>query len=170
MQVDFFNNPNKATTRKSRFGLCDDVAPVNCPTTCAYIDESDEEKWTAVVTNTNQKTANFYPIDNCIEIRRPNGDMDNRCDGLLEYENNLIFVELKDRCSRHGWVRDGLNQLKVTIRNFTTYHNIDDFNSIKAQLCNKQHPAAVVSCKEYVEKFKDETGYKVSVDRNITIG
>lgn len=168
MQVDFFNNPNKETTNKPLFGLCDDVAPVNCPKTPAYIDVSDDDKWTAVVTNINRKAATFYPIDNCIEILRPDGKMDNRCDGLLEYDNDLIFVELKDRASA-GWVSDGLNQLKVTIRNFKAYHNVNDYNSIKAQLCNKQRPSAVISCKVNIEKFKDETGHKVSVDRNIII-
>lgn len=168
MQVDFFNNPNKATTRKSRFGLCDDVAPMNCPCTPAYIDEVDEGKWTAVAINTNLKTVTFYPIDNCIEILRPDGKMDNRCDGLLEYDKKLIFIELKDR-EHAGWVADGLNQLEVTIRNFKTYHDADDYNSITAQLCNRQRPSAVISCKTVMEKFKTETGYKVFVDRNINI-
>lgn len=168
MQVDFFNNPNKATTQKSRFGLCDDVAPVNCPHTPAYIDESDEDKWTAVVANTERKTVTFYPIDNCIEILRPNGEMDNRCDGMLEYAKNLIFVELKDR-KNAGWVAEGLNQLKITILNFKAYHNADDYNSITARLCNKQRPSAVTSCNIDKEKFKTETGYNVFVDRNINI-
>lgn len=169
MPVDFFDNPNKETSDKSRFGLCDDVAPMDCPETPAYIDESNEEKWTAVVTNSHLKTATFYPIDNCIEILRPDGNMDKRCDGLLEYDNNLIFVELKDRCSKHGWVAEGLEQLKITINNFRIHHNINAFTSISAQLCNKQRPMAVVSCNTAVNQFKDETGYKVYVDRNITI-
>lgn len=169
MQVDFFNNPSKDTTNQSRFGLCDDVSPVDSPRTPAYIDRSDEDKWTAVVTNSDMKAATFYPIDNCIEILRPDGKMDNRCDGMLEYDNNLIFVELKDRCSNHRWVAEGLNQLKVTINNFKVHHNINAFASISAQLCNKQRPMAVVSCNTAVNRFKDETGYKVCVDRNITI-
>lgn len=169
MPVDFFNNPQKMISAKPRFGLCDDVALINCPKTPAYIDESSEEKWTAVVSNTHLETATFYPIDNCIEIRRPNGEMDNRCDGLLKYNNNLIFVELKDRCSTHKWIADGLKQLKITINNFKAHHNANAFASISAQLCNKQRPRAVVACNIAVNQFKDETGYKVSVDRNITI-
>lgn len=168
MPVDFFDNPHKEATRKPRFGLCDDIAPVDCPHTPAYIDEADEDKWTAVVANANLKTVTFYPIDNCIEVLRPDGQMDNRCDGLLEYDKHLIFVELKDRDCQ-GWVGDGLNQLKITIRNFKAYHDAGSYDSIKAQLCNKQRPRAVVSCKVDIEKFKDETGHKVSVDRNITV-
>lgn len=168
MPVDFFTNPNKETTRKPLFGVCDDIAPEDCPHTPAYIDDSDNEKWTAVVTNSDLKAVTFYPIDNCIEIRRPDGNMDNRCDGMLEYDRTLIFVELKDRDCQ-GWVRDGLNQLKITIRNFKSYHDDSDYESIKAQLCNKQRPRAVVSCKVATERFKDETGYIVSVDRNIPV-
>ncbi len=168
MPVDFFDNPAKETTDEERFGLCDDVAPENCPKNPAYIDCIDREKWTADVSNPQRKTATFYPIDNCIEILRPNGEMDNRCDGLLEYDRNLIFVELKDRAGGK-WVGEGLTQLAVTIGNFNANHNVADFSSIRAQLCNKQRPMAVVSCKASVEKFRDDTGYIVAVDRNIVI-
>jgi len=168
MSVDFFNNPDKATTDSLRFGICDDVAPVDCPDNPAYIDESDSGNWTAVVTNPGRKSVTFYPIDNCVEIRRPDGNMDNRCDGMLNFNKNLIFVELKDRSSQ-GWVGDGLKQLKITLRNFEKYHNVRDFERIYAQLCNKQRPSAVVSCKIDVNRFKDETGYTVIVDRNIEV-
>ncbi|MDE7459458.1 MAG: hypothetical protein K2M85_00055 [Paramuribaculum sp.] len=168
MPIDFFDNPHKQTTSVGRFGLCDDVAPEDCPKTPAYIKESDEDNWTAEVVNPQQKTPTFYPIDNCIEILRPNGEMDNRCDGLLEYNGKLIFVELKDRAGGK-WVGEGLKQLAVTIENFKKHHNIAEYTSIRAQLCNKQRPLAVVSCKTIVEKFKDDTGCIVSVDRNIII-
>lgn len=39
MPVDFFDNPCACSTQKERFGLCDDVAAVDCPTNPAYIDE-----------------------------------------------------------------------------------------------------------------------------------
>lgn len=169
MQVDFFDNPHKAMTDSPRFGLCDDVAAENCPKNPAYLDESSPMKWTAVVTNRERKHATFYPIDNCIKILRPNGEMDNRCDGMLNYDSNLLFVELKDRISTHGWIKDCLNQLKVTIQNFKKYHDTEAYGSIKAQLCNKQRPAAVVACNNEISNFKDETGYIVRVDRNITI-
>ncbi len=61
MPVDFFDNPNKEISDKPRFGLCDDVAPMDCPKTPAYIDEYNEEKWTAVVTNTHLKNGYFLP-------------------------------------------------------------------------------------------------------------
>lgn len=121
------------------------------------------------MTNTARKHTTFYPIDNCIEILRPDGKMDNRCDGMLNYDEDLLFVELKDRISTHGWIKEGLNQLKVTIQNFKKYHDTAAYDHIKAQLCNKQRPAAVVSCNNEISKFKNETGYIVRVDRNITI-
>lgn len=168
MAIDFFCEAYASSSNRARFGLCDDVAPVNSPKNPAYIDEEDDSKWTAVVNNVSQKTIWFHPIDNCIEILRSNGDMDSRCDGLLRDNRDLLFVELKDR-ARAKWIGEGLNQLKITIRNFKRFHNIDDFGSIRAHICNKQRPLAVVSCKVALEQFRHDTGYSVSVDRNITI-
>lgn len=169
MPIDFFNNQYKVTTRSTKFGICDDIPEFGTPKTPEYIDETDPNKWTAEVTNQNKKLAAFYPIDNCIEILRHDGSMDNRCDGMLSYENNILFIELKDRMSTRGWVQEGLNQLKVTIFNFKNNHDIAQYKSISAQLCNKQRPQAVVSCKSAITKFKDETGFTVTVNRNIFI-
>lgn len=167
MPVNFFDNPHMMTTSSHRFGLCDDVAPINCPRNPAYIDETDEDKWTAVVCNSEHRFTSFYPIDNCIEIRREDGQLDRRCDGLLKYDNDLIFVELKDRASG-SWVAAGFEQLKTTIENFNQNHDSKAFR-IRAQLCNKQKPFTVYSCHTAIERFKEETGYTVTVNRTITL-
>ena len=53
-------------------------------------------------------------IDNCIDILRNNGDMDNRCDAMLSYESNLLFIELKNK--RDSWKAEGLEQVEATIQ------------------------------------------------------
>ncbi len=168
MSVDFFDNPCACSTQKERFGLCDDVAAVDCPTNPAYIDENNEDDWTADVTNEKQRVVTFYPIDNCIDIRRDNGDMDNRCDGMLINNDELLFVELKDRDS-HKWIAKGREQLEVTIGNFKKAHDIGGYKRVAAYLCNKQRPRVVVSCPNELQKFYDNTGYQLIVDRNIKI-
>lgn len=168
MPIDFFDNPSIMSTDSINFGLCDDVSPIDVPRNPAYIDTENPDKWTANVNNTTGNTAVFYPIDNCIEILRENGEMDNRCDGMLLADNNLLFVELKDRNSGH-WISDGVLQLKVTINNFKLSHDIFKYKNVKAYICNKQRPSMVVSCKIDCQKFKDETGYELRVDRNIKI-
>lgn len=168
-QIDFFDNPHKVTTYKSKFGICDDVAAKNCPRNPAYIDDSNPDKWTAEVTNEENKKVSFYPIDNCIEILRSDGKPDNRCDGMLHYNNCLLFIELKDRAFTRKWVQEGLLQLEVTYKHFANNHDITKYSRISAQLCNKQRPQAVISCKSAIEEFKDKTGVIVKVDRNIYI-
>ena len=168
MSLSFFENPYKQTSSAKRFGPCDDIAATDCPKTPAYIDEENDEEWTAEVLNKQQKVVDFYPIDNCIEIRRSNGEIDNRCDGMLLSNERLMFVELKDRNS-HNWIAKGREQLEVTISNFKQVHNIGDFKCITAHLCNKQRPRAVVACPNELQKFYDNTGYRLYVDRNINI-
>lgn len=164
MQVDFFDSQYAQTTNAINFGICDDQDK-----SPAYIDITHIEKWVADVRNVNGKTTTFHPIDNCIATLRPDGNMDNRCDGLLRYDNNLIFVELKDR-NNQGWLGHGLKQLKSSISHFKTMHP-DLLNSItiKAHLCNKQRPSATTSYNTNRSRFKDETGYIVEINRVITV-
>lgn len=164
MQVNFFNSIYAQTTNAKDFGLCDDQ---NLPP--AYIDITDISKWVAQVVNHRNKTATFYPIDNCITTLRPDNSMDNRCDGLLKHDNNLIFIELKDRDSQ-GWVSDGLLQLKSSIEHFKKAHpEILCTSTIKAQLCNKQRPKAVTASNVARARFKDETGYIADINRVIEL-
>ena len=148
MPVNFFNNTHAQTSNANNFGICDDqdFSP-------AYIDVTNTEKWVADVRNTPRKTVTFYPIDNCIDTLRPDGSQDNRCDGMLHYDNKFIFVELKDR-NTHGWVAHGLLQLKSSIKHFKASHpELLSRSTINAQLCNKQRPSAVTSCKKNIQNW-----------------
>ena len=88
MSVNFFEATCRKTVSDIKFGICDDDN-----TEPAYIDTA---------------------IDNCIEILRDNGNMDNRCDVMLNYESNLLFVELKTK--RTNWKAEGLGQIEATIK------------------------------------------------------
>jgi hypothetical protein len=65
------------------FGICDDV-----PRSRAYIDTATTSKWIAIVDNHNQYEVTFTSIDNCIEIRRPDGSMESR--GMLSYNSSIV--------------------------------------------------------------------------------
>jgi len=91
MPIDYFSNC-RTNSGKEKFGLCDDQPPLSNP---AYIDEDNSTKWIGIVKNSEQKEINFNAIDNCIDIRRADNTMDSRCDGVLSYEDKLIFTELK---------------------------------------------------------------------------
>lgn len=165
MPINFFIKEFKS--QNPLFGICDESNDtVKLP---AYLDEQNQTKWIAEVHNNKSKEISFFPIDNCVEILRENGEDENRCDGLLKYEKDLIFVELKNRGFTHKWVSEGANQLSVTFNVFKQNYNIDDFFRIRFYICNGQRPKAVVSCKSFLNSFKQATGLEIKVYRLIEI-
>jgi hypothetical protein len=165
MPIDYFANPCMTSSCNTCFGLCDDPAPAANP---AYIDEHDDSRWIAEVTNNSNYQVEFYPIDHCIEIRRPNGEMESRCDGLMKCQNSLVFVELKERMGK-GWIRDARKQLEKTIEIFKIHHNILAYNTVEAHICNRLKPAASVGYGQIRQKFLDDTGCNLTISREIIL-
>ena len=133
MSINFYEANCQKSINKPLFGLCDDQN--NTP---AYIDINDENNWIASIINPATKIILYTAIDNCIEIRRENGEMDNRCDCMLNYPENIIFVELKNKGS--DWISEGINQIEVTITNFGKNHNLTVIKHKRAFVANKKHP------------------------------
>jgi hypothetical protein len=165
MPINFFENKCQTYSSQNKFGLCDDSAPATNP---AYIDETNYTKWIGIVSNINNKKVIFYAIDRCITILRSNGDVESRCDGMIHYENNLTFVELKDRCGR-GWLGDGRRQLTATIDVFKLNYNVNNYNRIDAYICNKQRPITVHNYMNDIQLFKNDTGLILNVKQSISI-
>lgn len=92
--IDFFKD--EMPVGDALFGICDDED--EAAKTPAYVDADakHKEEWTAVVTNRSGKIISFIAVDNKIEIRRENGQMENRCDAMLHNDEYIIFIELKD--------------------------------------------------------------------------
>jgi hypothetical protein len=109
MNVNFFKKECQTTTNAKRFGLFDaeDQTP-------ALIKFNDEESWNATVINEGAIELIFTAIDNCIEILRDNGEMDNRCDAMLTSDNTLLLIELKNK--RNSWQQEGLFQIESTFK------------------------------------------------------
>jgi hypothetical protein len=186
MPIDFFTTPCekadchcnsprivcKKTTTNEKFGLCDDPPPAELP---AYIQEYRSDEWIADVNNPDLKEITFKAIDHCVPVLRPDGNLESRCDGLLLQDNNLMFIELKDKVIR-GWVKEARKQLAITIKYFKENHDISQYNIVEAYACNKQRPLAITSNTSEIQQFKDETadildnkGLLLKVDRNIQV-
>jgi hypothetical protein len=165
MAIDFLDTKGKTSSSIAIFGLCDDVPPAKNP---AYIDETDNSKWIGEVNNPNLIEGNFYAIDNCIEILRPNGEMESRCDGMLHHNNKLSFVELKDRLNR-GWLVKAREQLTITVNLFKANHDASTYDNVDAYVCNKQRPIFKMLYSNEIQKFKDDTGLILNVQKRITI-
>lgn len=155
----------KSVTAATIFGLCDDPPPSDLP---AYLDLTDSNKWIAQVDNPRGVEVVFKAIDNCVPIFRLNGSMESRCDCMLLHENIMTFVELKDRASS-GWIAKGRNQLIITILNFIADNDITIYAKVEAYICNKQKPLTVVNISTELQKFKNETGFILKVDRKISV-
>jgi hypothetical protein len=166
MSINFFDANCQSQTNQYKFGLCDDPNKDKDP---AYIDTVDCSKWIAIVENNQEIEVIFTAIDNCIEILRSDGTMDNRCDGMLTYNNHIIFVELKERNFRNKWVGKGEEQLKNTISVFINNHDLAIYKSKKAYIANNKKPNFQSSQITRMDKFKDETGFRLIIQNTIEI-
>lgn len=154
MPINYFSDCKTESTNKE-FGLCDDQPPQSNP---AYIDEVNHAKWIGIVKNPLEHKVCFNAIDNCIDIRRNDNSMDSRCDGVLSYENDLIFVELKER-EGGQWLKKGREQLTATINRFKQECDITKFSSVKGYVCNSLRPQAHFGQATNIQQFKDDTGF-----------
>ena len=166
MSINFFDANCQSQTNQYKFGLCDDPNKDKDP---AYIDTVDCSKWIAIVENNQEIEVIFTAIDNCIEILRSDGTMDNRCDGMLTYNKHIIFVELKERNFRNKWVGKGEEQLKNTINVFIANHDLAIYKSKKAYIANNKKPNFQSSQITRMDKFKDETGFRLIIQNTIEI-
>jgi hypothetical protein len=134
MSVDFFKVDCQKITEEKKFGLYD--AEDSTP---AQIKLVDEQYWNATVLNDKAKKILFTAIDNCIELLRENGEMDSRCDVMLNYEGNLLFVELKNK--RNAWQAEGLAQIEATINRLKAENKefYFGFKKRKAIVANSRH-------------------------------
>jgi hypothetical protein len=170
MNINFFDKRCQNKTHSSKFGLCDEPSPSEKP---AYIDtdiSNEQEKWIAIVENKTEIEITFTAIDKCIVIKRLDGSMDSRCDGMLTYWDSIIFVELKERAVKNNvWVGKGEQQLRNVIRVFKENHSLDSHQSKKAYIANNKKPNFQSSQTNRMEKFKDDTGFRLRIENTIKI-
>lgn len=167
MSINFNVIKCQTQSGRRRFGLCDDPSPAKNP---AYIDEIDGTKWIAVVENEHRYDATFTAIDNCIEIRRSDGTVEKRCDGMLSYNSTVIFVELKQRGTKgNQWVKDAELQLKASIEEFERTDLAEDFSIKQAYISNSEHPKFKSSQLRRMEQFFTDTGYVLRIINRIKL-
>ena len=165
MKIDFALAKCQDNTERKLFGLCDDKKEQR-----AYLDETDGAKWIAVVVNEYEYSVTFTAIDHCIETKREDGKMDSRCDGFLNFNTTVIFIELKER-SGHGnaWVIEGEKQLRTSINYFKRSNEDENFTIKRAYISNKEHPKFKESQSARMDKFFNETGYILRIENRIIL-
>lgn len=97
--------------------------------------------------------------------------MASRCDGLIRFLNNLIFVELKERRRpAKDWLEGGMQQIIATLEVFKQNYNIADFDKVEAYVCNRLKPLAHRGYNARIQRFKDETGLILNPTQVIDLG
>jgi len=162
--TDFFKMACQTKTTAALFGICDDNKKPEAP---AYLNHTDLDTWSAEVHNEQKIEVTFTAIDNCIPIFRENGNMESRIDGLLTYNNTLLFIELK--IVRDSWIPDDIQQLERTIELFSAHNDLSSYKKRRAFLANKKHPRFKYSHKEAMQAFKNKTGVRLIIAANITL-
>lgn len=164
--IDFFPISDIASSSKRRFGVCDPPASAKK----AYIAEKQGENWIAIVDNYYEVDVKFVPVDHCIDLRRSDGNMDNRCDGCLFYDDTVVFVELKDRNSKGAeWIKDAELQLRSTIKHFEAEQQSEKFIIKKAYIANCAKPRFRSGQAVRMENFFIETKYVLRIENVIVI-
>ena len=166
MPINFFDTGCKTESNNSNFGLCDDAPPSE---KAAYIDDNNTSKWISKVSNPTNKNVNFYAIDNCVTIMKADGiNKESRCDGMLHFDNSVLFVELKMRGSS-GWLTKARSQLTNTLNKFQLDNNLSDFDKVEAYACNGLRPLAIQGNNTELQKFKDATGLIMYAQQDINL-
>ncbi len=175
MAIDFFASCCKTTSSQAKFGLRDDeffpLMDTCTPPTDnkrAYIDENEEIEWIAEVENTAQQEVDFYALDNCVPFIREDGSLASRCDGLLSYAKNLIFVELKSR-EKGRWVKRGREQLTATISKFDENYNRKNYSNIEAYVSNNLKPDFHSGQQGAINQFFEDTDLILNVQKEINL-
>jgi|WetSurMetagenome_2_1015567.scaffolds.fasta_scaffold33209_2 hypothetical protein len=160
--IDFFDNKYKKENARKEilFGIIDD-------TRLAYTTTDGEERcWCAVVHNDVQSELTFTPVDHNI-IVLDNNNLVSMCDGMLHCDASIAFIELK--VEREQWAAKAINQLRSTIKIFSSNHNVDAFKKRYAYVSNKKHPTFQYSMKSRMQQFYKETKFRLCIQRDIVI-
>ncbi|MES2389052.1 MAG: hypothetical protein V4543_13710 [Bacteroidota bacterium] len=165
MAVDFNISACKTATRVDTFGICDDPPPAESP---AYLDFTDSHKWIARIHNRERKEITFIAVDHCIPVFRPNGEKESRCDGMLQFDSTIAFIELKDRNSK-GWLGDAIGQLQITIDVYKQAHGLASFTERYAIVSNKQRPIFKAAGPALAQKFENDIGFLLRVKHVIDL-
>lgn len=164
--IDFFRD--EMPVKDTLFGICDDEDEAAKTPAYVDVDVNRQDKWTAIVKNKSEKIISFIAVDNKIEIKRDNGQMENRCDAMLHNDDYIVFIELKDQGK--DWIRHAVeDQLVTTINIFKQCHDITAFKHKLAFACNRRHRTFAFSQKEYMQRFKNAYGVRLNIGCDIVI-
>jgi hypothetical protein len=141
------------TIQLNTFGISDVEGGDNLP---AKITSNPNPETDFIVNNYSGTEVFFKAVDWCVEICRsstynlndderepaqfssddnPDGDLIKRCEGFLQFNNTIVFIEIKNR-PRGSWLKDAREKFEETILSFREHHPDVTAKIEKPRLCN----------------------------------
>lgn len=169
MKVDFFDNQKQTEPLRSDvlFGINDGVQERGETTVSYTTTEGDQNQWHAIVYNKKSHPVLFVPLDHNFIIHPTEGTTYSLCDGMLYHKPWLAFVELKVK--KENWIQKDIQQLRSTINLFQKNHDVSAFPKRFAYAVNRKHPYFPTSKKAEMQKFRNETGFRLLIQREIKV-
>jgi hypothetical protein len=140
------------------FGISDVDGGNNLPSKISAVNPDSTTDF--IVFNNSHTEVTFKAVDWCVPIFRTgtyNLDDDarvtaqfssentgteliKRCEGFLQFNDSIVFIEIKNRLGGRGWLKDAREKFEETILSFREHHP-DFANQIeKPILCNPSFP------------------------------
>lgn len=168
--------PCLAIIPKQQFGITDEDGGHSTP---ARVDILQPSIWDLTVVNSSGVDVTFKAVDWCVPICRTGtydlddetrtaaqfssnnsgGDSIKRCEGLLQFDTKILFIEIKRRPKKPGvWIKDAREKFEETILSFKEHHPHLAHQIIKPVLVNRLHTGVAVN--EMIQKriLKDKVG------------
>ncbi len=169
------------------FGISDVDGGNNLPAKISTVNPDSTTDF--IIVNNSNTEVFFKAVDWCVPIFRTgiyNLDDDERviaqfssdnigaylikrCEGFLQFNDSIVFIEIKNRPGGKGWLKDAREKFEETILSFREHHQ-NFANQIKKPiLCNSSFSGSHQN--ETVQKkiLKDKIGLEFIRQNSITI-
>ncbi len=109
------------------------------------------------------------PADFSSSNESDDADLIKRCEGFLQFNESIVFIEIKNREGGKGWIKDAREKFEETILSFREHHPDLANRIVKPRLCNPSFGR--VHQNEIIQKriLKDKIGLEFLKENSITI-
>lgn len=192
LRGDCQTEPNQCLQNipNASFGISDVDGGNNVPAKITIANPNPNTDF--IVVNNSKTPVNFKAVDWCVGIYRTGTyDLDDenrietqfssdnvdvigrglikRCEGFLNFNNQFIFIEIKNRHGGRRWLKDAREKFEETILSFREHHPHFAAQIGKPLLCNPAFPGPHQN--ETIQKkiLKEKIGFEFTRQDNITI-
>jgi len=178
------------TIPNNTFGISDIDGGNNLPAKVNNVNPDASTDF--IVVNNSNIPVTFKAVDWCVDIYRTGGyslddenrvdsqfssdsaissgdDLIKRCEGFLQYDNSIVFIEIKNRPGGRGWLKDAREKFEETILSFREHHPNLATQIKKPILCNPSFPGSHQNKTIQKRILKDKIGLEFIRQDTITI-